>query len=92
MSEWQKELEEELRSGLVAYAEDGREIQVGLDFDAKEGTLRLQWEDADNQPWFLTIPHDTLMALMNAMAKRLYPTARSKGRTKATGGEGRSEE
>jgi hypothetical protein len=92
MSEWQKELREELGSGLVAYAEDGRETEVSLDFDSKAGTLRLEWEDAANQPWFVTVPHETLMALMNAMAKRLYPTARSKGRTKATRGEGRSKE
>jgi hypothetical protein len=90
MSEWQKELREELRSGLVAYAEDGRKTEVSLDFDAKAGTLRLEWEDAESQPWFLTIPHATLMALMSAMAKRLYPTAPSKRRAKATGGEGRS--
>jgi hypothetical protein len=87
MSEWEKELREELGSGLIAHAEDGRETPVSLDFDSKAGTLRLEWEDTENQPWFLTIPHETLMALMNAMAKRLYPTARSKRRTKAAGGE-----
>jgi hypothetical protein len=92
MSEWQKELREELGSGLVAYAEDGRETEVSLDFDSKAGALRLQWEDAESQLWFMTIPHDTLMALMNAMAKRLYPTARSRRRTKGTGKEGRSRE
>jgi hypothetical protein len=92
MSQWEKELEEELRSGLVARAEDGRDTEVTLDFDSKAGTLRLGWEDAEDQPWFVTIPHETLMAVMNAMAKRLYPTARSKRRTKAARGEARSKD
>jgi hypothetical protein len=80
MNEWQKALEEELGSGLVAYAEDGREAQVGLDYDPKDGTLDLQWEDENDQQWHLTIPHATLMALTNAMVKRLYPTARPRQR------------
>ena len=84
MSEWQKELREELGSGLVAYTEDGQEIPVRLDFDSKAGALRLQWEDGENQQWHLIIPHATLMALMDAMAKRLYPSARSRRRKKAT--------
>jgi len=84
MNEWQKALREELRLGLVAYTEDGRETQVRLDFDFKDGTLCLEWEDGDDQQWYLTIPHATLMALMGAMAKRLYPTARPRRRTKGT--------
>jgi len=84
MSEWQKELREELGSGLVAYTEDGRETQVRLDYDAKDGSLGLEWQDGENQQWHLTIPHATLMALMDAMAKRLYPSARSRRRKKAT--------
>jgi hypothetical protein len=76
MKEWEKALREELDSGLVAYTEDGRETQVTLDYDFKDGTLSLEWKDADDQQWFLTIPHATLMALTNAMVKRLYPSAR----------------
>ena len=84
MNEWQKELEEELRPGLVAYTEDGRETQVRLDFDFKDGTLCLEWKDGENQQWYLTIPHATLMALTNAMVKRLYPRAQPRRRRKAT--------
>jgi len=80
MKEWQKELREELQSGLVAYSEDGRETHVGLDFDPKDGSLLLEWKDSDDQQWHLTIPHATLMAVMNAMGKRLYPSARRKRR------------
>lgn len=76
MKEWEKALREELDSGLVAYTEDGRETQVTLDYDFKDGTLSLEWKDGDDQQWFLTIPHATLMALTNAMVKRLYPSAR----------------
>jgi hypothetical protein len=83
MNDWQKELREELASGLVAYAEDGQETQVGLDFDSKDGTLRLEWEDGENQRWHLIIPYTTLMALMDAMVKRLYPSARTRRRKKA---------
>jgi hypothetical protein len=83
MDEWQKELREELASGLVAYSDDGRETQVRLDFDSQDGTLRLEWEDGENQQWHLIIPHATLMALMDAMAKRLYPSARTRRRKKA---------
>lgn len=83
MNEWQKALREELRPGLVAYTEDGRETHVGLDFDFKDGTLRLQWKDPDDQQWYLTIPYATLMALTHAMVKRLYPSARPRRRTKA---------
>jgi hypothetical protein len=92
MKEWQQELREELRSGLVAHSEDGRETQVESDFDPRDGTLCLEWKDADDQQWHLTIPHTMLMALMDAMAKRLYPTARSKRRTKGAGGAARSKE
>ena len=74
MNEWQKALEEELRSGLVAYTEDGREAQVRLDYDSKDGTLCLEWKDGDDQQWYLTIPYATLMALTHAMVKRLYPS------------------
>jgi len=84
MNEWQKELEEELRPGLVAHTEDGQETQVGLDFDSKDGTLCLEWRDGENQQWYLTIPHATLMALTNAMVKRLYPRAQPRRRRKAT--------
>jgi hypothetical protein len=80
MKEWEKALREELESGLVAYTEDGRETQVRLDYDFKEGTLSLQWKDGDDQQWFLTIPHATLMALTQAMVKRLYPSARPRPR------------
>jgi hypothetical protein len=80
MTEWQKALEEELRSGLIAHTEDGQETQVGLDYDSKDGTLRLEWKDENDQPWHLIIPHGMLMALMSAMAKRLYPTARPRRR------------
>jgi hypothetical protein len=80
MNEWQKALREELRSGLVAYTEDGRETQVRLDFDFKEGTLSLVWKDGDDQQWFLTIPYATLVALSQAMVKRLYPSARPRRR------------
>jgi len=82
MNEWQKELREELRSGLVAYTEDGREAQVRLDFDSKDGTLGLEWKDADDQQWYLSIPYATLMALTNAMVKRLYPRADPRRRRK----------
>jgi hypothetical protein len=80
MKEWQKELREELEPGLIAHSEDGRETKVDLDFDAKDGSLRLEWKDGDDQRWHLTIPHSTLMAVMNAMAKRLYPSARHRRR------------
>jgi hypothetical protein len=80
MNGWQEELREELRSGLVAYTEDGRETQVRLDFDSKEGTLSVEWKDADDQQWHLTIPYAMLMALTNAMVKRLYPSARRRRR------------
>jgi hypothetical protein len=80
MKEWQKELREELQSGLVACSEDGRETHVDLGFDVKDGSLLLEWEDGDDQRWDLTIPHTTLMAVMNAMGKRLYPSARRKRR------------
>jgi len=80
MNEWQKALREELRLGLVAYTEDGRETQVRLDFDSKDGTLCLEWKDGDDQQWYLTIPHETLMALTGAMVKRLYPSARPRRR------------
>jgi hypothetical protein len=92
MKEWQQELREELQSGLVAYTEDGRETRVELEFDPQAGALDLQWKDADDRQWHLTIPHAMLMAVMDAMAKRLYPTARSKRRTKGTGGGARSGE
>jgi hypothetical protein len=82
MDDWQEELREELRSGLVAYSEDGRETPVRLGFDSKAGALRLEWEDSESQQWKLTIPHATLMALMDAMAQRLYPSARTRRRTK----------
>jgi hypothetical protein len=80
MNEWQKPLTEELRSGLVAYTEDGRETQVRLDFDFKDGTARLEWKDSDDEQWYLTIPYATLMALTDVMVKRLYPSARLKRR------------
>jgi hypothetical protein len=80
MNEWQDALREELRSGLVAYTEDGRETQVRLDFDSKDGTLCLEWKDGDDRQWYLTIPHATLMALTTAMVKRLYPSARHRRR------------
>jgi hypothetical protein len=80
MNEWQKALREELRSGLVAYTEDGQETPVGLDFDFKEGMLSLGWKDGDDQQWFLTIPYATLVALTQAMVKRLYPSARPRRR------------
>ncbi|HUW97167.1 MAG TPA: hypothetical protein VMW58_15405 [Anaerolineae bacterium] len=83
MKEWQKELRQELESGLVAYTEDGQEIPVRLDFDSQDGTLRLEWEDGENQQWHLTIPYTTIMALMDAMVKRLYPSARTRRRKKA---------
>jgi hypothetical protein len=76
MNEWQKALREELQSGLIAYTEDGRETQVRVDFDSKDGTLDLEWRDEDDQQWHLTIPYSTLMALTTAMVKRLYPSAR----------------
>jgi hypothetical protein len=44
MKEWEKELREELRPGLVARTEDGREILVELDFDRRAGALGLQWK------------------------------------------------
>jgi hypothetical protein len=84
MSEWQKDLREALGSGLVAHSEDGRETQVSLDFDSRDGTLRLEWKDADDQQWHLTIPYATVMALTNAMVKRLYPRAKPRGRRKDT--------
>jgi hypothetical protein len=80
MDEWQKALREKLRSGLVAYREDGRETQVSLDFDFKDGTACLEWKDSDDQQWYLTIPYATLMALADAMVKRLYPSARRRRR------------
>ncbi|HUW97169.1 MAG TPA: hypothetical protein VMW58_15415, partial [Anaerolineae bacterium] len=55
---------------------------VRLDFDSKAGALCLEWEDGEDQQWHLTIPHATLMALMDAMAKRLYPSARTRRRAK----------
>jgi len=82
MTEWQKKLEEELRSGLIAHTEDGLEAQVGLDYDSKDGKLRLEWKDENDQLWHLVIPHATLMALTNAMVKRLYPKARPRRRDK----------
>ena len=84
MNESQKALKEELRPGLVAYTEDGRETEVRLAFDFKDGTLCLEWKDGENQQWHLTIPHATLMALTNAMVKRLYPRAQPRRRRKAT--------
>ena len=84
MNESQKTLKEELRPGLVAYTEDGRETEVRLDFDFKDGTLCLEWKEGENQQWYLTIPHATLMALTNAMVKRLYPRAQPRRRRKAT--------
>ena len=92
MKEWQEELREELRSGLVAYTEDGRETPVRLDYDAKNGALYLEWHDADEQQWHLTIPHTTLMAVASAMVKRLYPTRDPTRRKKARGAESRSED
>jgi hypothetical protein len=92
MKEWQRELRKELQPGLVARTEDGRETPVELDFDPQAGALRLEWKDAENRQWHLTIPHAMLMAVMEAMAKRLYPTARSKRRTKGAGGGTRSKE
>jgi hypothetical protein len=80
MKEWQKELTEELEPGLVAHSEDGRETHVDLDFDAKDGSLRLEWKVTDDGQWHLTIPHATLMAVVNAMAKRLYPSTRHRRR------------
>ena len=80
MNDWQKALEEELRSGLVAHTEDGREAQVRLNYDSKDGTLRLEWKDENDQLWHLIIPHATLMALAGAMVKRLYPMARPRRR------------
>ncbi|NIN66191.1 MAG: hypothetical protein GTO63_16155 [Anaerolineae bacterium] len=80
MNGWQKALREELEPGLVAYTEDGRETQVSLDFDFKDGALSLEWKDGDDQQWFLTIPYATLMALTQAMVKRLYPSARPRRR------------
>jgi hypothetical protein len=82
MTEWQKKLEEELRPGLIARAQNGREAQVGLHYNSKDGTLRLAWKDEDDQQWHLTIPHATLMTLTNAMVKRLYPTAHPRRRSK----------
>ncbi len=84
MNEWQKALREELRSGLVACTADGRETPVRLDFDIKAGTLCLEWKDGADQQWSLTIPYATLVALTEAVVKRLYPTARRGRRTKAT--------
>ena len=92
MKEWQQELREELQSGLVACTEDGRETQVGLDFEVKDGALCLEWKDGENQQWHLTIPHATLMAVASAMAKRLYPTPEPRRRRKSTSGGARSEE
>jgi hypothetical protein len=89
MTEWQKKLEEELRSGLIAHTEDGLEAQVGLDYDSKDGKLRLEWKDENDQLWHLVIPHATLMALTNAMVKRLYPTARPRRRDKDSPKRGR---
>jgi hypothetical protein len=85
MKEWEKELREELRPGLVARTEDGREILVELDFDRRAGALGLQWKDAESQQWHLSIPHAMLMAVMEAMAKRLYPADRRKRRKNGTG-------
>jgi hypothetical protein len=65
---------------------------VELDFDPQAGALGLQWKDSDDQQWRLAIPHAMLMAVMDAMAKRLYPTARSKRRTKGADGGARSKE
>jgi hypothetical protein len=92
MKEWQKELREELQSRLVADTDDGRETQVEVDFDPQAGALALQWKDAENRQWGMAIPHAMLVAVMDAMAKRLYPTARSKRRTKGTGRGARSRE
>ncbi len=92
MKDWQKALSEELQSGLVAYTEDGRETQVRLDFDSKGGTLCLEWEDGDDQQWYLTIPYAMLMALTEPMVKRLYPAARPRRRKKGTSGGARSKE
>jgi hypothetical protein len=83
MKEWERELRDELRPGQVAYTEDGQETPVRLDFDSRDGALCLEWEDGENQQWHLIIPHATLMALMDAMAKRLYPSARTRRRKKA---------
>jgi hypothetical protein len=89
MNDWQKALREELRSGLIAHTEDGLEAQVGLDYDAEDGRLHLEWKDANDQQWHLIIPHAMLMALMSAMAKRLYPTARPRRRDRDSPKRGR---
>ena len=84
MNEWQKALREELRSGLLAHREDGLEAQVGLDYDSQDGTLRLEWIGENDRRWYLIVPHAMLMALTNAMVKRLYPTARPTRRDKGS--------
>ena len=89
MNDWQKALREELRSGLIAHTEDGLEAQVGLNYDSKDGTLRLEWKDESDQLWHLIIPHAVLMALTNAMVKRLYPTTHPRRRDKDSPTRGR---
>jgi len=84
MNEWQKALREELRLGLIAHREDGLEAQVRLDYDSQDGALRLEWKGENHRRWHLIIPHAMLMALTNAMVKRLYPTARPRRRDKGS--------
>ncbi len=85
MSEWQQELTEALRPGLVAHAEDGRETQARLEFDYQSGTVHLEWKDDHDQRCHLTIPHAVLMALAKAMMERLYPVRRRRSGRDQTG-------